>query len=115
MEERFMLTTFDNPYNPFVNFSEWYMFDCASGHNTCARLARLTKDDNEMTQKEIEEDRNRAIDSILKYDFIGEYFKGTKQQIEKWLQVSKNIKKVIGNEETADEKENMQTATAKNA
>lgn len=108
MEERFMLTTFDNPYNPFVDFAEWYLFDCANGHNTCARLARITNDDNEMTQKEIEEDRNRAIDSILKYDFLGEYFKGTKEQINKWLEIRKNIKNVGFN---ADE----QTATVENA
>ena len=53
MENTYMLTTFDNPYNPFVDFASWYMFDCEHDHNTSGRLARLSNVDNEMTEKEV--------------------------------------------------------------
>lgn len=27
------LTTFDNPYNPFEQFSDWFLFDVEKGYN----------------------------------------------------------------------------------
>ena len=27
LKERFALTTFDNPYDPFEQFTQWFMFD----------------------------------------------------------------------------------------
>jgi hypothetical protein len=36
-----MLTTVDNPFNPFDNFEEWFKIDMQFGYNTCALLARL--------------------------------------------------------------------------
>lgn len=37
-----MLTTVDNPYNPFTEWNEWYVFDTQKGYNTPAFLARIT-------------------------------------------------------------------------
>lgn len=36
-----MLTTLDNPFNPFDNFEEWYKIDMQFNYNTCALLARI--------------------------------------------------------------------------
>ncbi len=108
MENKYMLTTLDNPYNPFVDFSEWYMFDCEKGHNTCARLARIANIDSEMTEKEVAEEKERAMKVIVKYDFEDKFIMGTKDQIEKWLETRKLNK----NTAEIDEK---QTATATNA
>lgn len=105
MEQQFMLTTFDNPFNPFVDFSSWYMFDCEKGHNTSSRLARIVNIDSEMTQKEIDEERERAMNLIVEYDLEDTFFKGTEEQIEKWLNSRKNSQK----------SEEKQTATATNA
>lgn len=85
MEQHFMLTTFDNPFNPFVDFSSWYMFDCEKGHNTSSRLARIIDINSEMTQKEIDEERDRAMNFIVKYDEEDLFFMGTEEQIEKWI------------------------------
>ena len=105
MENNYMLTTFDNPYNPFVDFSSWYMFDCENDHNTCGRLARLLNVDNEMTEKEVDEERIRAIDFMLKYDFEGIYFKGTEEEIDNWLKTrnssAKTAKSIEENQEKA--------------
>lgn len=32
-----MLTTIDNPYNPFDKFDEWLDYDLLAGHNCCAK------------------------------------------------------------------------------
>ena len=104
MENNCMLTTFDNPYNPFVDFSSWYMFDCENNHNTCGRLARLLNIGNEMTEKEVDEERIRAIDFMLKYDFEGIYFKGTEEEIDKWLKIRNSSVKTAKNAEENKEK-----------
>lgn len=36
------ITTKDNPFSPFDQFSEWYNYDHAKGYNTCEWLARLS-------------------------------------------------------------------------
>ena len=36
-----MLTTVDNPFDPFDNFDEWYKIDMQFGYNTCGLLARI--------------------------------------------------------------------------
>lgn len=105
METKHMLTTFDNPYNPFVDFSSWYMFDCEKQHNTCSRLARIAEIDPEMTEKEIDEEKERAMNFIVKNDLECKFFKGTEEQIEAWLKAHDNRYKV----------EEKQTATAVNA
>lgn len=38
-----MLSTSDNPYNPFDEFNAWYAFDISKGYNTLSYLARLTE------------------------------------------------------------------------
>ncbi len=35
-----MLTTFDNPFNPFTDFNRWWKEDLLLGHDCCGTLAR---------------------------------------------------------------------------
>ena len=70
-----MLSTIDNPYDPFDNFSSWYMFDVESGYNSCAYLARIAKTSEQFTDTENEEEIERAIDEIIQYDFRNIYVK----------------------------------------
>lgn len=75
MEKGFMLTTLDNPFNPFDEFTSWFMYDCEKGHNTCGRLARLANINSEMSQKEVDDEMDRAMDMIVKYDLEDKYVK----------------------------------------
>lgn len=70
-----MLTTIDNPYNPFTNFNEWRIYDESKGYFTCAYLARIAKTSNELS--EVDEDLaiEEAIDEILKFNVLGIYKK----------------------------------------
>lgn len=73
MENDYMLTTFDNPYNPYDHFDEWLMFDNEKGYNTCSYLARIANLSDDMTQKEEEDEIQRAIDEIIDNDFLNIY------------------------------------------
>ena len=70
-----MLTTFDNPYNPFDDFTSWFMFDIEKGYNTCSYLGRIVNISDDLCQKEVDEEVERAIDEIIFYDFRNIYKK----------------------------------------
>ena len=69
------LTTFDNPYDPFDDFTSWFLFDVQKGYNSCAYLARIAKISDELSEKETDEEIEKAIDEIIKYDFMNIYKK----------------------------------------
>ena len=79
MSNECMLTTIDNPFDPFEQFTSWLLFDNEKGYNTCGRLARIAQFTDDMTQKEIDEETERAINEIIKYDFLNIYKKVTRQ------------------------------------
>lgn len=37
----FLITTIDNPFNPFTQFDDWNKFDCDEGYNTWQRIDKL--------------------------------------------------------------------------
>ena len=75
MGKECMLTTFDNPYNPFDDFTSWFMFDIEKGYNTCSYLGRIVNLSDDLCQKEVNEEVERAIDEIIFYDFRNIYKK----------------------------------------
>ena len=77
-ETEFMLTTFDNPFDPFEDFTSWFMFDIEKGYYACNYLARIANLSDEMTQKERDAEIERAIDEIIFYDFRNIYKKVSK-------------------------------------
>ena len=78
-----MLSTVDNPFDPFEQFDSWLMFDIEKGYNTCSKLARFTQNsDEDLTQAEISADIERAIDEIIKYDFLNIFVKVTRNVTE---------------------------------
>ena len=75
MATEYMLTTFDNPYNPFEQFDQWLMFDKEKGYDSCERLMRLANISDEMTQKEIDEEVDRAMDRLIDIDITNTFTK----------------------------------------
>lgn len=74
-EDEFMLTTIDNPFDPFEQFTNWFLFDVEKGYNTCSYLARIARISDEFSEQENNKEIERAIDEIIKYDFMGIYRK----------------------------------------
>ena len=81
MANEVMLTTIDNPYNPFEQFDLWLLFDKEKGYNTCEYLARIVNLTNDMSEKEIEVATDKAIDDIIVNDPFGIYKKVTIEDI----------------------------------
>ena len=69
------MTTFDNPYNPFEQFNSWFLFDIEKGYNSCAYLARIAKTSEQFSEEENDKEIERAIDEIIRYDFLNIYKK----------------------------------------
>ena len=69
------LTTFDNPYNPFTQFTEWLLFDNSKDYFTLNKLARIEQVDESMSENEINIEHERAIDEIIQNDFLNIYKK----------------------------------------
>ena len=70
-----MLTTFDNPYDPFEDFTSWLLFDNEKGYNTCNYLARIAKTSDELSDQENNKEIERAIDEIIYYEPFNMYKK----------------------------------------
>ena len=68
MEATVMLTTFDNPFDPFEQFLPWYMFDVEHGYNSSSRIERLANFSEDMSEEEINAENERVIDEIIKHD-----------------------------------------------
>lgn len=84
METAVMLTTFDNPYDPFDEFVQWFLYDIEHEYYTCARLARiahLVRGDRSAEELSVAEDiaeTEQAIDDIIDNDFLNIYKKVTR-------------------------------------
>jgi len=70
-----MLTTFDNPFDPFEQFTSWFLFDAEKGYNSCSYLSRIARTSDQFTDEENDRETERAIDEIIKYDFRNIYKK----------------------------------------
>jgi hypothetical protein len=76
----YMLTTVDNPFSPFTQWVEWYAYDVASGHHTCALLARITVTSDELSYVDQVVAIQEAIDEIIKENVSGLHRKILKER-----------------------------------
>ena len=60
-----MLTTTDNPYDPYVQFDQWFNFDESHDYHSCALLSRLAPVFNDLSIGDYNELIETAIDSIV--------------------------------------------------
>ena len=72
---RSMLTTIDNPFNPFTQFDEWLAYDEHMGYYTCEYLARIAKGGYELSEADDDLAQESAIDEIVKMNVLGIYKK----------------------------------------
>ena len=79
MANDYAITTIDNPFDPFTQFTSWLLFDVEKGYNTCNYLGRIAHFTDDMSQKEIDEENERAIDEIVMQNPLGIYKKVVRQ------------------------------------
>lgn len=107
METEIMLTTFDNPYDPFDDFVQWFMFDVEKGYNTCGKIARIAKSSEEFSTIEEKREIERAIDEIIHYDFLNIY----KKKVRNIVYEENNSEEIESKENVSEEIESEETET----
>ena len=70
-----MLTTIDNPFDPFTQYDEWYQMDERLGHHTTSFLARIVRDSDDLSTADQDAAIEEAIDEIVNVNVSGLYRK----------------------------------------
>lgn len=71
MAQQHMLTTVDNPYDPFTQYDEWSAFDEEHGYYTPSLLARIAISSDELSEADQDLAIETAIDEIIEYNVSG--------------------------------------------
>ena len=95
MDKAYMLTTIDNPYNPFVDFDRWFEFDELCGYRCCEKIARLAKVYDGMSEEERDNAIEKAIDTIIDIDFTGIYRKVDENRAKELIDIRLNSPEFI--------------------
>ena len=74
-EPEFLLTTVDNPFNPFTRFEEWLAYDIRLGYNTPSFLARIVQDSYEISDPDRALSIDNAVHEIVTENVNGLYRK----------------------------------------
>lgn len=69
----YLLTTKDNPWDPSLEFKEWYSWDTSHGYHTLSYQARVARLSDEMSEADYEEEVERVQREILQLDPFGIY------------------------------------------
>lgn len=72
MAER-LLSTSDNPYNPFTEFDQWRNWDEQSGYYTLSYLARITVTSDDLSELDQAKAIDQAVAEILEENITGNY------------------------------------------
>lgn len=66
-----MLSTIDNPYNPFDEYDKWYAFDSQMGYHSPSLLARITVLSDEQSETDQSLAIENAIEEIVTHNVSG--------------------------------------------
>jgi len=72
-----MLTTIDNPYNPFTQFDQWLNYDVSQGYNTCGLLSRIARTSPSLSVVDQALAIVIAMDEIVAHNVMGVHKKVT--------------------------------------
>lgn len=78
-----MLTTIDNPFDPFNEFDQWYSYDellaRQQSRPTCSSyLARVAMNSDDVSENEYNRYMNAVIDEIIELNLSGTFRKVTR-------------------------------------
>lgn len=66
--DEYMLTTSDNPIDPFDDFEAWFKMDLILGHNTCGLLAEYANTSPIFSDEVNEQYTREAANAIVLLD-----------------------------------------------
>lgn len=67
----YMLTTVDNPFDPFTQYDQWLSYDRRLGYNTPSLLARVAVVSDNLSDADHFEAIQSAIDEIVRENVSG--------------------------------------------
>ena len=79
METTSMLTTVDNPHDPFTQWDDWYAYDMRAGYHTPGLLARVAFVSNDLSEADQALAVQSAIDEIVQENVSGVHRKVTRE------------------------------------
>jgi hypothetical protein len=79
---QYMLTTVDNPFDPFEQWNEWLAFDTRLGYDTPGILARTVNNSNDLSDPDQAMALGNAIDQIVSENVSGMHRKVSKNYLE---------------------------------
>ena len=56
---RCALTTFDNLFNPFSDFTQWFLYDEKKGYHSTAYLGRIARTSDQLSEEENDKEISR--------------------------------------------------------
>jgi hypothetical protein len=74
-DTEYMLTTVDNPFNPFTQWKEWLAYDQNAGYDTPSFLARIVHTSDELSEADQILAIQQGIDEIVQENVSGMYRK----------------------------------------
>jgi hypothetical protein len=74
-----MLTTIDNPYDPFDQYDDWYAYDSRQGYHTPSFLARVVVLSDETSELDQSLAIEVAIEEIVRENVNGLYKKVSRE------------------------------------
>lgn len=80
----YMLTTVDNPFNPFTQPDEWYAYDVQMGYNSSSFLARIAKVSDDLSETDQALAIQDAIDEIVSENVSGMWRKVSRDSAEQF-------------------------------
>jgi hypothetical protein len=66
-----LLSTTDNPYNPFEDWDRWYAWDTSHGYNTSQLLARVCVLSPDMSEPDQTLAITQAMEEIVEFNLSG--------------------------------------------
>jgi hypothetical protein len=76
----YMLTTVDNPFDPFTRFDEWLAYDTRMGYHSSSFLDRIAKVSNDLSEADQALAIQNAIDEIVEENVSGMWVKVSKKE-----------------------------------
>jgi len=62
---QYMLTTVDNPFDPFTQFDQWFAWDITHGYHSAGLLARVVITSSELSEADQAQAIQDAIEEIV--------------------------------------------------
>ena len=71
----YMLTTVDNPFDPWTQWDEWFAWDMNAGYHTPGLLARIARLPEDLSEADEQLAIQEAIDEIVQENVLGVFRK----------------------------------------